>query len=113
MDSDKAKERGGILAIVVIAVLWVIIYVGYVYLSRPLGEELATGLSLVAGLFAAGVLFPVQNAYVNWEARRYCAKHGHVLSHQVASDGRPFVSCGRCYAVMVNERATRNAHPNP
>lgn len=79
MDKTKAKERGAALAIVVIVALWVVIYVAYVYLSRRLGEELAGWISLVAGLFAAGVLFPVQNGYVNWEARRYCAKNGHVL----------------------------------
>ncbi len=112
MDKDKARERGAKLAIVVIGALWAVIYVLYSYLSRPLGEELASGISLVAGLFAAGVLSPVQNAYANWEARKYCAKNGHVLRHHVAADGRSFVLCDRCNVVMINEHASRDVSRN-
>ena len=41
MDKAKARKRAAALAIVVLVALWVVIYVGYVYLRRPLGEELA------------------------------------------------------------------------
>ncbi len=112
MDKAIARKRAAVLAIFVLVALWVVIYVGYVYLSRPLGEELAGWIALVGGLSTGGVIFPVQNAYVNWEAKRYCARNGHVLRHDVASDGRPFVHCSTCHAVMVNERATDDAHPN-
>ncbi len=112
MDKAKAKKRAATLAIAIIVVLWVVIYIAYVHLSRPLGEELAGWISLVLGLFIGGTLFPVQNAYVNWEAKRYCAKNGHVLKHDVASDGKPFVYCTTCFAV-VGGRAGGNARPNP
>lgn len=112
MDRDTARERGAKLAIVVIGALWPVIYVLYTYLCRPLGEELASGICLVVGLVAAGVLSPVQNAYANWEARRYCTKNGHVLRHHVAADGRPFVLCDRCYVAMINEHASRDVSRN-
>lgn len=112
MDKDKARERGAKLAIVVVGALWAVICVLYTYLSRPLGEELASGISLVAGLFAAGVFSPVQNAYANWGARRYCTKNGHLLRQHVAADGSPFVLCDRCYVVMINEHASRDVSRN-
>jgi hypothetical protein len=105
MDKVTARKRAAALAIVVLIVLWGAIYVGYFYLSRPLGQELAGWVSLALGLATGGVIFPIQNAYVAWEAKRYCARNGHALEHAVAYDGRPFVHCIRCYAVMVSERA--------
>src|SRR5437867_2161282 len=112
-DAAKARERGMTASIVVIAGLWTVIYTAYVYLSRPLGGELAAWLSLAAGVFAAASMFPVQNAYAHWEARRFCEKNGHLLEHHVSQDGRPFVLCKRCYAIMLSERTSEKAHPNP
>lgn len=112
-DRAKAREHGMTASIVVIALLWIVIYVAYAYLSRPLGEDLAAWLSLAAGVFVAASMFPVQNAYAYWETRRFCSENGHLLEHHVAHDGRPFVSCKRCYEVMVSERAIGKAHPNP
>jgi hypothetical protein len=103
-DRAKARERGMTASIGVITALWLVIYVAHVYLSRSLGAELAGWLSLAAGVLAAGSMFPVQNAYANWEARRFCKKDGHVLAHHVAQDGRSFVLCTRCYAVLLSER---------
>lgn len=111
-DQDKASERGVVAGIIAYAVACVPIYIAYVYLSRPLGHELALGIMAVAGLIATGLLFVVRDRYVSWELRRFCSKNGHVLRHEVSTDGRPYVLCTRCYAVMVNERAARSAHPN-
>lgn len=88
-DRSKARERGMTCAIGVVAVLIALIFVAHIYLSRPLGEELSAGLSLLIGVFAIAVLFPVQNAYANWEARRFCSRNGHVLANKMAADGRP------------------------
>lgn len=112
-DDHKARERGAIAGIVAVAATWVPIYIAYIYLRRPLGDELASGISAVAGLVTTSLLFVVRDRYVSWELRRYCSKNGHVLRHEVSSDGRPYVICTRCYAVMVNERASGSAHPNP
>lgn len=111
-DSSKARERGITAGILVVVALWGVIYTMYRYLARPLGEELASWISLAAGLFAGASMSPVQAKYAAWEARRFCQKNGHALKDQVAQDGRRFISCTRCYAVMLNEHASDEAHPN-
>lgn len=103
-DKQRARERGAIAGIVAVAATWVPIYIAYLYLSRPLGDELATGITAVVGLFAVSLLFVVQDQYANWEAKHYCSKNGHVLRNQIAADGRPFVYCERCSTVMIGKK---------
>ena len=110
MDKTKTRQRGYSLAIAVLATIAVILYVTDVYLSRLVGAELSHGILLLVGLFIIhGVFEHVPDLYIRWESRRYCEKHGHLLESNVARDGREFVHCNRCGAVLINERVSKNA----
>lgn len=92
-DDAKIRRRGGIVALVLLGALWVLIYLAWVYVSRPLGEELAGGLALVVGLFATSILNPAQDAYVSWESRRMTAPEPNSLTARfVETVGPHFVT---------------------
>ncbi len=66
-DERKAYRRGALAGLAAVAVAWLAIYIIYVYLRRPLGDDVAAGICALAGLFAAQLYFVVRNRYLSRE----------------------------------------------
>ncbi len=66
----KAYRSGALAGLAVVACAWLAIYIGYVFLRRSLGDDVATGISALAGLLAARLYFVVRNRYVSRERER-------------------------------------------
>ena len=107
-DKEKIRQRGLTFALVILFAWLGVLYIVHVYLRWPLGEELSALIIAVIWLFSLALLDPLTTRYANFETRRYCSQHGHLLENKISGDGRPYVLCNRCYMVMINEPAQHN-----
>jgi hypothetical protein len=63
-DERKARQRGTVAGIAAVAAAWMAIYIAYIYLRNSFDDELASGISVVAGLVATRLFFVVRDQYV-------------------------------------------------
>ncbi len=71
MDRAKAREQGRTLTIAVLVLVFAIMYVAHVFLSRWVGAELSFWVLLTLGVFAIHAVFEcVPGLYERWVSHR-------------------------------------------
>lgn len=102
----RADQVGFCFGLLAFAVLGLLIYIVFLYLSELLGEEAAYLVTILPAFFAFLIIQPAQRYAARYYKRVHCKKHGHNLKSIEAKDGTQFVVCMRCGSFLKKDKSS-------